>query len=215
MSVESDEMAETLEGGMRVAISAASSAAERAARGREQRRQQAEMADEQQAKELRARIETERAGARAELQRVHDDRWWERANRREVAAAYQTAAAWRGDPEAERAFTRIDQEVQQRWGVSVQTLESREPVKQDGDKAPRSAPVRDDYDSPERRERMAQHMREEGVPEPTVQERVRADVSQGKPAGEAVTQTLAGGRGAARSGRRRQQQLERTDRGRS
>src|SRR5450756_54925 len=96
MSVEADGIEEALEGGLRVALTAA------------------------------GRLHVERMAARAQLAPVTDSAWWDRAGAREITQAYATAKAWSGiDPDAERAVERIRGEVRVRYGVDVDAAPDR------------------------------------------------------------------------------------------
>jgi colicin import membrane protein len=117
---EPDGADELVGGTVRVAVTVAALAGEHLARQREERARQAQALNEQQARELQARIAAEAAAARASLASVHRDEWWATAEVADIAAAWETAVAWRGeDPEIDRAADRIRTEVRNRCGVDV------------------------------------------------------------------------------------------------
>jgi hypothetical protein len=125
---ESDGVEEAFEGMLRVMVTAAGRAGEHLARAREQMLRQAQARSEQEAAELRSRIEAERAAARSALAVVHRPQWWDRAGAEQIGRAYQSARAWADvDPEAARAEQRIVAETQARHGVDVRST-GGEPV---------------------------------------------------------------------------------------
>ena len=63
-------------------LTAAARIGEELARTREQRVRVAQAAEEQQGRELRARLEGERAAARAQIAPTLDARWWDKAKQR-------------------------------------------------------------------------------------------------------------------------------------
>ena len=125
MSVEADGIEEALEGGLRVALTAAGRGGEHLA-VRMQQLAVVRARNEQEAKELAGRLHVERMAARAQLAPVTDSAWWDRAGAREITQAYTTAKAWSGiDPDAERAVERIRGEVRVRYGVDVDAAPDR------------------------------------------------------------------------------------------
>jgi len=125
MSVEADGIEEALEGGLRVALTAAGRGGEHLA-VRMQQLAVVRTRNEQEAKELAGRLHVERMAARAQLAPVTDSAWWDRAGAREITQAYTTAKAWSGiDPDAERAVERIRGEVRVRYGVDVDAAPDR------------------------------------------------------------------------------------------
>ena len=126
MSVEADGIEEALEGGLRVALTAAGRAGEHLAVRMQQQLAVVRASNEQEAKELAGRLHVERMAARAQLAPVADSAWWDRASAREITQAYTTAKAWSGiDPDAERAVERIRGEVRGRYGVDVDAAPDR------------------------------------------------------------------------------------------
>lgn len=150
MADEPDGVDEAFEGALRVALTVAGRVGEHAARAREQAARTAEAASQQEARELRARMDAERSAARASLAPVEREEWWAKAGQDEVAAAWETARAWRDtDPDARRIAGRIRDEVRTRYGVDAE--EAR----------PEPGALRDALDAREDAEREAQQQREE------------------------------------------------------
>lgn len=117
---ESDGMAEALEGTVRVAVTAAAQLGSQLARHREQHLSDARTRSEQEGRDYAARLQGERAAARAQLTPVYRAEWWDRASAEDIGRAYTTARAWNGvDPEAHRAEQRIRDEVRTRYGIDV------------------------------------------------------------------------------------------------
>jgi colicin import membrane protein len=211
MADESDGVQESLEAGLRVALTVAGRAGEVLARAREQAAREAEAAGAEQARQLRARLDAERAAARAALAPLQHGQWWDRASPGEVAQAWETARAWAGlDPDAERAVDRVRAEVRQRYGVDVDDARpeagalaealaaaeaARGPARDGRDTGAEAearrlltgadAPQARGYDSQERRAELAQALH--GAVDPEVaQARVLADTSQARPAVDAI-----------------------------
>ena len=107
----------------RRALTVAGQLAERIARAREQAARDARGASEQHARELQARLDAERAAARAALAPVGRDDWWQRAEPDDIARAWETAQAWREhDPAARQAAERIHAELRTRYGIDTRDL---------------------------------------------------------------------------------------------
>jgi colicin import membrane protein len=120
---ESDGLDEVVETMLRTGLTAAARIGEELARAREQRVRVAQAAEEQQGRELRARLDGERAAARAQLAPALDARWWDNAKAEDIVRLHQTAAAWKGqDPVARSAADAIREQVQQRYGIDVDAL---------------------------------------------------------------------------------------------
>lgn len=150
MADEPDGVEEAFEGALRVALTVAGRVGEHAARGREQAARTAEAASQQEARELQARMDAERSAARASLAPVEREQWWAKAGPDEVAAAWETARAWRDiDPDARRIAGRIRDEVRTRYGVDAE------------DTRPEPGALREALDARENAEREAQRQREE------------------------------------------------------
>lgn len=124
---ESDGIDEALEGMSRVALTVAGRLGEQLARAREQELRRAQAAEEQQARELQARFDAERAAARAQLAPVMDNRWWDTATGGDIERAHEAATAWKDhDPAARDAAEVIRDQVQRRYGLDVDNLGANE-----------------------------------------------------------------------------------------
>lgn len=120
---ESDGIEEAIEGMTRVGLTVAGRLGEQLARTREQELRRAQAAEEQQARELQARYDAERAAARAQLAPVMDNRWWDTASGRDIERVHETATAWKDqDPAARDAAEAIRDQVQRRYGLDVDNL---------------------------------------------------------------------------------------------
>jgi colicin import membrane protein len=120
---ESDGIDEAIEGMSRVGLTVAGRLGEQVARAREQALRRAQAAEEQQARELQARLDAERAAVRAQLAPVMDNRWWDTASGRDVERAHEAATAWKDhDPAARSAAEVIRDQVQRRYGLDVDNL---------------------------------------------------------------------------------------------
>jgi colicin import membrane protein len=120
---ESDGIEEAVEGMLRVGLTVAGRIGEQLARAREQELRRAQAAEEQQARELQARFDAERAAARAQLAPAMDNRWWDTATGRDIQRVHETATAWKDhDPTAASAAAAIREQVQRRYGLDVDNL---------------------------------------------------------------------------------------------
>lgn len=120
---ESDGIEEAIEGISRVGLTVAGRLGEQLARAREQELRRAQAAEEQQARELQARFDAERAAARAQLAPVMDNRWWDTASGRDVERVHEAATAWKDhDPAARDAADVIRDQMQRRYGLDVDNL---------------------------------------------------------------------------------------------
>ncbi len=116
---DSDGVSETFNTGLRVTLTLASQMAASYARQREAQLRVHEALAVQEAKELEARFESERAIAQAALADVHTDRWWDNASTSDIGFAWQNATAWREqDDTVERAARRMEDELGERYGIS-------------------------------------------------------------------------------------------------
>ncbi|WP_380163354.1 hypothetical protein [Jannaschia sp. R86511] len=203
-------MNDVMDGGARVALTLAGQVGERLARAREQAAGEARALADDEAREVQARLAAERAAARAQLALVERDAWWETATTKQISDALQVAVTWQGvDPQAAAAAAVIQRQVQQRYGVNVDQLNSRP----DRSGELRSEAGRDaagsegaaerteagriladgaqgdglEYDSPARRQERAARLTEQGQDPESVAAVMSADVSQARPARGAVT----------------------------
>jgi colicin import membrane protein len=120
---ESDGIEEAIEGISRVGLTVAGRLGEQLAREREQELRRTQTAEEQQARELQARYDAERAAARAQLAPVIDNRWWDTASGRDIERVHEAATAWKDhDPAARNSAEAIRGQVQRRYGLDVDNL---------------------------------------------------------------------------------------------
>lgn len=120
---ESDGIEEAIEGMSRVGLTVAGRLGEQVARVREQALRRAQAVEEQQARELQARFDAERAAARAQLAPVMDNRWWDTASGRDIERVHEAATAWKDhDPAARSAAEVIRDQVQRRYGMDVDNV---------------------------------------------------------------------------------------------
>lgn len=231
---ETDGVDESVQVAFQAALITASRLGEQLARMQERSAREAQQRSEHAAREHGQRLEAERAAARASVSAVHEAQWWKEATAEDVARAYQTTSTWaERDPDIARAQDRIVQEVQTRYGVTLdKRAGSRESVADalftvDAARNQRTAGAQEEltaaqllreahaadaraaddgaetagrsggegdylesqaevaYDSADRREHMARDLESIGN-DTAVQARVRADVSQARPATEAT-----------------------------
>ncbi|MBT2565079.1 hypothetical protein J7I84_00960 [Arthrobacter sp. ISL-85] len=120
---ESDGIEEAIEGMSSVGLTVAGRLGEQLARAREQELRRVQTVEEQQARELQARYDAERAAARAQLAPVMDNRWWDTASGRDIERVHETATAWKDyDPAARDAAEAVRDRVQRRYGLDVDNL---------------------------------------------------------------------------------------------
>ena len=122
---ESDGMDDFLDGGVRQSLLIASRVAETLARRRqESQRQQAQLQTEA-AREAQTRLIAERSSAHAVLAPVQNDRWWDKAQASDIAAAHAVAEGWKeNDPTALAASEKIREEVKTRYGIDTRDIGS-------------------------------------------------------------------------------------------
>ncbi len=188
--------------------------------------------------EARARYQAAWDKAREKLEVVNDPEWWEEATPAQIAEVYEIAIAWRDhEKEADRADDVIYEEVLERFGHDLRTPsaeqvredlekiqadrdseeEKEEEEKEEGGK--RSADTEEErerpaYDSSERRERMAEEMRDAGVASELIESRLRADAMNARAPHDAVerkhaTTRLRGPRGTRTRARQSQAAMDR------
>src|SRR4051812_22609960 len=118
---EPDGVNEAFQASARVAITAGGLIAERMIRAREQAIRDAEAAGRQHARELQARLDSERAAARASLRPVRSDRWWAEATPEQVGLAWETANTWRDvDADVQLTADRMRDELRRRYAIDVE-----------------------------------------------------------------------------------------------
>lgn len=117
---ESDGIGEAVESGFRAGLMAAAGIGEQLARIREQEQRNIQQAEEARARELQERFNASQAAARAQLDPVSRNEWWDKATPEMIERAHETAEAWKGyDPVAAEHAERIRDQVQQRYGIDV------------------------------------------------------------------------------------------------
>jgi hypothetical protein len=117
---ETDQVAETFDDALRIALTVASQFGERISRLREQLARQREADALQHVRELQARFDAERGAVRAHLAVASQAEWWTHATAQDIGALYETAIAWRAhDVVAMDAADTIRREVTDRYGIDV------------------------------------------------------------------------------------------------
>ncbi|WP_421076972.1 hypothetical protein [Microbacterium sp. IO18] len=154
--LQADGVFEEAEGNIRQQIMAAAQLARSAVQARQDAAQRATRRDLEEARQLQAQLDAQRVAARAELAPVHNASWWDQAQVRDVARAYETAVTFRDEDQAARdAEARIRQELRDRYDVEVletgadpavvrATLVDRDTERAERDE--RQAQARDDQD---------------------------------------------------------------------
>ena len=123
MAEESDGIADAFDGQVRIALTVATQMAERFARLREELARTAQARTEQQTRELQTRFDAQKNAARASLAPDKQTEWWSHAGVDDIAAAYETAEAWRAvDDDIVRTSDRMREELRSRYGVDVDNL---------------------------------------------------------------------------------------------
>jgi hypothetical protein len=122
---EPDGVNETFQSAARVAITAGGLMAERMMRAREQAMRDAQAQSEQHARELQARMDSERAAARAALAPVGRDEWWDRAGAEQIGVAWETANAWRHvDRDAAATVDHLRDQLRGRYAIDPDSLDA-------------------------------------------------------------------------------------------
>jgi len=118
--LQADGVFEEAEGNIRQQLMAAAQLARSAVQARQDAAQRATRRDLEEARQLQAQLDAQRVAARAELAPVHNASWWDQAQVRDVARAYETAVTFRDEDQAARdAESRIRQELRERYDVEV------------------------------------------------------------------------------------------------
>ena len=118
--LQADGVFEEAEGNMRQALMAAAQLGRSATQARQDAAQRATRRDLEEARQLQAQLDAQRSAARVELAPVHESSWWDQAQVRDVARAYETAVTCRDEDQAARdAEGRIRQELRERYDVEV------------------------------------------------------------------------------------------------
>ena len=125
MSVhEPDGVSESIDELLRIGVMLAARMAEQRVRAREQQLRDAEADSVQAAAAARDEFLRERQGALASLQGVHSDTWWAHADAGDIRHAWLTAREWAGeDPRADRAVWQIADQLKDRYGLDVHTID--------------------------------------------------------------------------------------------
>ena len=154
--MQADGVFEEAEGNIRQQLMAAAQLARSAVQARQDAAQRATRRDLEEARQLQAQLDAQRVAARAELAPVPNASWWDQAQVRDVARAYETAVTFRDEDQAARdAESRIRQELRERYDVEVletgadpavvrATLVDRDTERAERDE--RQAQARDDQD---------------------------------------------------------------------
>ncbi|TDT73565.1 hypothetical protein DFO47_11723 [Arthrobacter sp. AG258] len=117
---ESDGIDDVLDNGLRQSLMIASRLGETLARRRQDSLREREHQDIQAAHEAHARYTAERAQMQGGLAPIHDDKWWQQAQPKDITTAYALAEAWKDhDPAALAAADRIRREVHTRYGIDT------------------------------------------------------------------------------------------------
>ena len=118
--LQADGVFEEAEGNIRQQLMAAAQLARSAVQARQDAAQRATRRDLEEARQLQAQLDAQRVAARVELAPVHNASWWDQAQVRDVARAYETAVTFRDEDQAARdAKSRIRQELRERYDVEV------------------------------------------------------------------------------------------------
>jgi hypothetical protein len=129
MMHEPDGVGEAVEELLRTTLAAAGALARARAHARAEQLRAETDASEQSARQARAAVEIDRAGARARLATVTQTQQWDRATPQQIAAAWQTAQEWRDtDPEAAKASVRIRAELDERHGIDPHDYTPSQPT---------------------------------------------------------------------------------------
>jgi hypothetical protein len=154
--LQADGVFEEAEGNLRQALMGAAQLARSATQARQAVAERATRRDLEEARQLQAQLDAQRVAARAELAPVHESSWWDQAQVRDVARAYETAVTFRDEDQAARdAESRIRQELRERYDVELletgadpavvrATLVDRDTDRAEPDE--RQAQARDDQD---------------------------------------------------------------------
>ncbi|WP_024476720.1 hypothetical protein [Arthrobacter sp. CAL618] len=117
---ESDDIDDAVEGTLRAGLMVAARIGEQLARMREQEQRSIAQAEEGRARELQNRFNASQAAARAQLEPVSRNEWWDKATPDMIERVHETAEAWKGyDPVAAGHAGAIRVQVQDRYGIDV------------------------------------------------------------------------------------------------
>ncbi|MBG6181856.1 hypothetical protein [Arthrobacter sp. CAN_A1] len=117
---ESDGIDDAVSGGFRAGLMAAARIGEQLARMREEQQRSIQQAEEARARDLQERFNASQAAARAQLDPVSRDEWWDKATPDMIERAHETAEAWKDyDPVAAEHAGTIRDQVKDRYGIDV------------------------------------------------------------------------------------------------
>lgn len=197
---ETDGIAEAMEEGIRVGAMLGGRLAEVAMREREQRMREAQAVSEQHAAELADRYDAERTAARAQLAAASSPEWWDHAQPHEIRELTELSERWAdSDPDAARAREHIHEQLEDRYGAqhpgraAGADATDTAVIVAGADRADRDADAaRGNDDSSRRRVALGEDLAAAGVGSEAIEARVLDDVSQARPAADAVTQAPRG-----------------------
>jgi hypothetical protein len=226
----SDGISEEVERAIQLALSAAALVARKLIEARRAAVAEAQARSDAEAAQMRAQLERERELARARVQAVHDNEWWEQAQIQDVASMSQTVEEWR-DPSVnpdttdfDHAHDRMDSEVSDRWGLSLEEVAALAAVDDlaaahdqtqtanvddTQQQAHSTTPSTRAYDTQQRRDQLRDRLDEARVPDDAAEARVLADTAQAQPVAEATSRDQLADRAPVRS-RARTSSRERT-----
>lgn len=122
---ESDGIEESVEGVVRVAVTAGAQLGSRLAQLLREQWERARQAELHEAGAERARFEAERQSAGYELRQIQTQEWWREASPERIGHGYATARAWEEfEPSAKAAQERISVELKDRYGIDVDRLDA-------------------------------------------------------------------------------------------
>lgn len=120
MADETDGIEEAIAGQVRVAVTAAAQVGQAIATARGSALRRATTASDQEACELRSRLDAERRAARTEVAVVDHAEWWDYSPPEQIGRTYQVARAWQSeDSDIARADQRMSAELRDRYGIDT------------------------------------------------------------------------------------------------
>lgn len=149
MSTQPDGVNDLIGRDLQAMMAVAGRWGEMMARQRAEQVRQRIMEQQQRRRELEERFEAERAVMRTELASVDQDRFWENAKPEDIAGHYGLARQWENHDEvAKGARTRIEREVKERHGLSVEDyLEEHIPQQERTESVEQEAATREEKDA--------------------------------------------------------------------
>lgn len=108
---------------LRTLVTSAAGMAEKRVQRREAEQRAAANQSAQIRQAMEDRLRSERQTAQLVYERVHQDRWWDKATPEGVATAVEAAGTWAtSDPKAANALDRIGHELERRYGIDLEDL---------------------------------------------------------------------------------------------